>query len=101
RPSPRQSLLVEQRVLMDEAEWDELGEAAGFGLNVSQQSHLADPVRGSFRVSVHEGRSGADAAAVRGADDFDPLRGRKFVGREDVANLVIENFSGRAGQRAQ
>ena len=52
-------------------------------------------------MSVHERRSGTDAAAVRGADDLDPLRGRKFVGREDVANLVIENFCGGAGERAQ
>ena len=38
---------------------------------------------------------------MRGADDFDPLRGGKFVGREDVADLVVENFGGGAGQRAQ
>ena len=45
--------------------------------------------------------SGADAAAMRGADDFDPLRGGKFVGGENVANFVVENFRGGAGQRAQ
>ena len=100
-PGARQSLMVEQRVLMDEAERNELGEAAGFGLDLAQQAHLADPVRGGFRVSIHECRSGANAAAVRGADDLDPLRGRKFVGGEDVANLVVENFGGGAGQRAQ
>ena len=97
----RQSLMEEQRVLMHEAEGNELGEASGFGLDVAQQPHLADPVRGSLGVSVHERRRGADAAAVRGADDFDPLRGGKFVGREDVADLVVENFGGGAGQRAE
>ncbi len=97
----RQSLMEEQRVLVDEAEGNEFGEASGLGLNLAQQPHLANPVRGSFGVSVHQRRSGANAAAVRGADDFDPLRGRKFVGREDVANLVVENFGGGAGQRAQ
>ena len=31
------------------------------------------------------------------ADDFDPLCGGKFVGREDVADFVVENFGGRTG----
>ncbi len=52
-------------------------------------------------MSVHQRRSRANAAAMCGADDFDPLCGRKFVGRENVADLVVENFGGGAGQRAQ
>ena len=38
---------------------------------------------------------------MRGADDLDPLRRGKFVGRKNVSNLVVENFRGRARQRAQ
>src|SRR5271169_6749312 len=97
----RQTLMEKQRVLVDEAEGDELGEASGLSLNVSQQKHLADPVVGGFGVSVHESRSRADAAAVRGADHFNPLSGRKLIGGEDVANLVVENLGGGAGQGAE
>src|SRR5579863_2912408 len=52
-------------------------------------------------MPVHQRRSAANAAAMRGADYLDPLRGREFIRRKDVANLVVENFRGGAGQRAQ
>ncbi len=52
-------------------------------------------------MSVHQRRSGANAAAMRGADHLDPLCGGKFVGGQDVANLVVENFGGGAGKRSQ
>src|SRR5207245_6048830 len=96
-----QALVEEQRVLMDEAEGDELGEASRLGLDVAQEQHLADPVGGSLGVSVHERRGGADAAAVGSADDLDPLRGGEFIGGEDVANFVVENFGGGAGESAE
>src|ERR1017187_891244 len=38
---------------------------------------------------------------MRGANDLNPLRGGKFVSREDVANLVVENLGGGAGQGAE
>src|SRR5579871_300343 len=75
-----ESLMEKQRVLMDEAEGDEFGEASGFGLDPAQQAHLAYPVRGSLSVAVHESGGGPNAAAVSSADDFDPLRGSEFVG---------------------
>src|ERR1700682_4553227 len=93
----RESLMKEQRVLVHKAERNELGEASGFLLDLTQQEHLTNPVRGSFGVSIHHGRCRSDAAKMCGADDLDPLRGRKFVGGEDVANFVVENFSGSAG----
>ena len=96
-----ESLMEEQRVLMNEAKGNELGKSTGLGLNVAQEEHLSNPVGRSLGVSVHERRRSADATAVRGADDFDPLCGRKFIGREDVADFVVENFGGGAGQGAQ
>ena len=56
---------------------------------------------GGFHVSVHEGGGAANAALMGGADDLLPLRGRKFVAREDVAHFVIQNFGGGAGQRVE
>src|SRR5580693_10797771 len=97
----RQALMEEQRVLVNKAERHEFGKASGFALNVSQQAHLVDPVSGSFHVPVHHGRSGADAAAVGGFDDFDPLRGGKFIGGENVADFVVENLGGGARQRVE
>src|SRR4051812_13320192 len=73
RPGARQPLLKQQRVLVNEAEWDKLGEAAGFRLDLAQQAHLAYPVSGRFRVSVHERGRGTNPAVVRGTDDINPL----------------------------
>ena len=76
----RQALMKQQCVLMDEAQGHEFGEAAGFGLNVAQQAHLANPVFGRFGVSVHHRGCAANAALMCGADDFDPVRGGKLIG---------------------
>src|SRR5579864_8302650 len=97
----RQSLMEEQCVLMNETEGHEFGEASGLGLDIAQQSHLANPVRRSLGVSVHERRCSANATAVGGADDLNPLRRGKFVGGKYVANLVVENFGGGARQRSE
>src|SRR5579872_6029590 len=97
----REALLEEQRILMHEAERDEFGEASRFALNLAQQTHLADPMRGTLSVSVHERRGRADAATMRRTNDFGPLRGRKLVGRQDVANFVVENLCGGAGESAE
>src|SRR5437879_4319342 len=88
----RECLMKEQRVLVDEAEGDEFGEASRFGLNFAQQEHLANPVSGSFGVAVHHGGGSADAAAVGGADHVDPLCGGELVARENGADFVVENF---------
>src|SRR5580700_5305304 len=100
RSAARQALMKQQRLLVHEAERDEFGEASGFILNLAQEPHLADPVLRRFSMSIHHRGSGADAVAMRSANDFDPLRGGEFVARENVANFVVENFCGRAGQRA-
>src|SRR6202451_1710137 len=97
----RKALLNKQRVWVTEPERHELGKAAGFALDAAQQAHLVDPVGGSFHVPVHHGRSGADAASVGGLDDFDPLRGGKFGGGENVAEFIVENLGGGAGQRVE
>src|SRR5712671_94571 len=101
RAGARKSLMKEQRVLVHKAEGNELGEASGFLLDLSQQKHLTNPVRGSFSVPIHHGRGGADAAAMCSADHLDPLRGGKFVGGEDVSNFVVENFGCCARESAQ
>src|SRR5258708_7718101 len=98
RAGSRKSLMKEQRVLMNEAERNELGEASGFLLDLAQEEHLTNPVRGSFRVSIHHGRCGADVAAMCGADNLDPLRGRELVAGENRTNFVVENLSRSAGQ---
>ncbi len=86
---------------MHEAERDEFGEATSFRLQVAEKQHLPHPVGRSLRMAIHERRGGANAAAVRRTDDFDPLRCRKLVGREDVSNLIVQNFGGSSGQCAE
>ncbi len=97
----RNSLMEEQSVLMDEAEGDELGEAASLLLNFAEKQQLIDPVLGSLDVSVHQRGSAADAAAVRGADDLLPLLGGKFIAGEHEADFVIENFGGCSRQSVE
>src|SRR5580704_3036857 len=96
-----ESLLKQKRVLVNEAERNEFGEAAGLRMNLAEERELTDPVGGSFHVSVHEGRGAANAALVRSADDFPPLRGGEFVTRENLADVVVENFGGGAGERIE
>src|SRR5437764_1146625 len=101
RTGTRESLMKEQCVLVYETERHEFGEAAGLALNVPEQPHLPDPMLWLFRVSVHHGRSTANATLMGGADNLDPLRAGKLVGGEDVPDFVVQNFCGGSGQRAQ
>src|SRR5271169_3743864 len=86
------SLMKQKSVLMDETERYEFREASIFILDLAQQEHLTDPMFRRFRVSIHHRRSGADAAAVCGANDFDPLRGGELIGRKNVPDFVVKNF---------
>src|SRR5580658_2677193 len=101
RTRARNALMKEQRVLMHEAEGDELGEAAGLLLNFAEQQQLIDPVFGRLDVSVHQGGGAADAAAMRGADDLLPLLGGMFVAGKHEADFVIEDLGGRSGQSVE
>src|SRR3979411_114748 len=101
RAGARKSLMKEQRVLVHEAERNEFSEASGFRLDLAQQKHLTNPVRGSFGVPIHHGGCSANAATMCSADNLDPLRGGKFVGGEDVANFVVENLGCCAGESAE
>src|SRR3954464_9540987 len=96
-----QSLLEQQRVLVDEAEWDKLGEAARLRLDLAQQSHLAYPVTRRFGVSIHERGRGTNAAAVCGTNHINPLRGRKLIRRKNMPNVVVKDFCCSARERAQ
>ena len=62
---------------------------------------MPDPVGRRLDVAVHDGRGGADAERVGGGDDLDPLVHRDPAARDDVADLVVEDLGGRAGQRAE
>src|SRR5258707_10972698 len=93
-----QSLMKEQRVLMYEAKRNKFGEATGFVLNLAQQEHLPYPMLGGFDVSIHHGRSCANAAAMCCADHFSPLCRRELVAREDKTDFVVKNFCGGAWQ---
>src|SRR5450631_786964 len=97
----RKPLMKQDGVLMDKSEWNEFGEAAGLVLDISQQAQLIDPVRGGLDVAVHQSRSAADPAGVRGTNNFSPLRRGELVARKDLADFVVEDFGGGAGQRAE
>src|SRR3954470_19381489 len=92
RTGTSKSLMKQQRVLVYEAQRNELGEAARFRLNVPQQAHLPHPMIRRFRVSVHHRRGAANAALMRSADDVDPLCCRELVRGEDMTDFIIQNL---------
>src|SRR6185437_5175917 len=93
-----ESLMKEQRVLVNETERNKFREASRLLLDFSEKKNLVDPVRGRLDVSVHERGGAADADAMRGSDDLLPLFGAELVAGEHVADLVVENFGGGAGK---
>src|SRR5215469_4282619 len=96
-PRPRETLLEEQGVLMHEAKRHEFCKTVCLALDVAEHQDLIDPVLRCLDVSVHEGRRAANAKAMRACNDLAPLIGRKFVAREDVAHLIVENLGGCSG----
>jgi hypothetical protein len=52
-------------------------------------------------MAEHDGGRRAQADAMRGAHDLEPLVGRDLVGTEDVAHFVVEDLGRRAGQAAE
>src|ERR1700730_14450711 len=54
RPWPGNSLMKQQRILMHEAERNELGETSRLLLDVAQKPKLVNPVRGGFDMPIHQ-----------------------------------------------
>ena len=70
-------------------------------LDIAKQIHVFDPMNRRFQMAVHDGRGGRDAKAVSGGDDINPLLDRDAAGRNDIADLLVENFGRRSWQRSQ
>ena len=62
---------------------------------------MSRPVHGSLDVPEHDRDVRAQADAVRRLVHLEPLTGRDLVGTDDRAHLVVEDFSGGAGQRTE
>ena len=90
---------VHRRLLVDQRERDELGEAARLLLDAAEQIHVPDPVLGPLHVAVHDGGGGPDALGVRGGDHLDPLLDRDAAARDDVADLLVQHL-GRGARAA-
>src|SRR5262245_25313636 len=66
------AVLVETRVLPDEAERHELREAVRLLLEIPEQADVPCDVPRALDVAVHDGRRGGYAEPVRRGDDLDP-----------------------------
>src|SRR5215813_427027 len=88
----RQTLCKQQCVEVYKPEWDELGEPAGFTLNISEEQKLIDPVLGCLDMAIHQCGCGADTATMGGANHFLPLCAGQLVTGKDVSYLIVENF---------
>src|SRR5258708_897644 len=93
--------MKENCVLVNEAKRNKFGEPSSLALDLAQQQQLIDPVLRCFHVPVHQCGRTADAAEMSRTDDLLPLRGRELVAREDVADLVVQDFGGSSGQGAE
>ena len=92
---------AEQRVVGDEAERDELGDAPGSLLQLTHDPHVPGQLPRLLDVSEHHGRGGPQARAVRGLDDLHPARHRQLVRRDPLADAVVQHLGGRPRRRAE
>ena len=92
---------AEHRVEGDEAERDELGDAAGALLQGAHDPHVAGQLARLLDVAEHHGRGRAQAGAVRGLDDLDPALDRQLVRRDPLAHAVVEHLGRGPRRRAE
>ena len=92
---------AEQRVERDERQRHELGEAAGALLELAHHAHVLGELPRLLDVAEHHGHGRADPLRMRRLDDLDPPRHRQLVGRDPLADAVVEHLGGRARRRAE
>src|SRR5690348_3320547 len=93
--------MKQQRVLVDETQRHEFREPASICLDRAQKKKLVDPMLRGFYVAIHQGRRGANAASVRGANNLFPLGAAEFVARQDEPNIIVKYFGGGARKRVE
>ena len=101
RTAARPPLEVDRRLHVDEGQRDELGEAAGLGLEVAECEEMARPGQRGLDMAEHDRRGRAETDLVRGAHHLEPRRGTDLVRADDGADLVVEDLGRGAGQRAE
>ena len=106
RFSPHRDLLdpvgaAEHRVEGDEAERDELGDAAGPLLQGADDAHVAGQLARLLDVAEHHRRGRAQAGAVGGFDDLDPAVDRELVRRDPLPDAVVEHLGRGPRRRAE
>ena len=79
---------------------NKLGKAARPGLKVAKLQQMPRPMPIVIDVAKHDRGRRPDTEAVRGLDDFEPLRSVDFVRTDDGAYFVVQDLCRRAGQRA-
>jgi hypothetical protein len=88
-------------LLVNKRQWDKLGKATGYGLQIPDSEQMPRPVAGVFDVTEHNGCSGRQAQGMRGFDHLEPLGRVDFVRADDLANLVVQDLSRRTGKSRQ
>ena len=86
------------RLLVDEGERHEFGDAAGLLLHVTHEVEVQGALTVGLHVAEHDGRGGRYADPVRGGDDLAPLLNRDAAGGDAIAHGLDEDFSRRPGQ---
>src|SRR5262245_63493459 len=89
---PREPLMKQQRVVMNEPKGNKFGETASLKLNFAQQQELIHPMFRRLDMPVHQRGSRTNTASVCCLNDLQPLRGRELVCREDVTEFIVLNF---------
>ena len=92
---------TEQGVERDERQRHELGEAAGALLELAHDTHVLGQLPRLLDVAEHHGHGRADSLGVRGLDDLDPARHRQLVGRDPLADAVVQHLRRGSRRRPQ
>ncbi len=99
--SARLTLQEERRAHVDERQRHELGEAAGFSLDVAQHHQVSRPVERPVHMAEHDRGGRAQPHGVRRPHHIGPLPGVDLVGTDDLAYLVVQNLRRCARKSAE
>ncbi len=90
---------IDRRTVVNERQRHELGEPPGTLLDAAQQPQVSHPLRRRVHVPVHHRGRRGQAHFMRGCNDLHPARGRQLALGQHPSHVVVEDLSGRSGNR--
>ena len=86
---------------MHERQWNELGESTRYFLQRTRAHNVLCPTKRVLNRAKHDGDVRLQAGFVCDLVTVQPFLGVDFVGANDVANIVVQNFCCSSWQRSE